>query len=137
MGRRWRRFAVRLLLDTHALLWWLDGDPLLSPIARAEIGRVTNETYVSAASAWEICTKFRLGKLDKAADVARDVSACLDAEGFVGLPVTVHHGARAGSLVGPHKDPFDRMLIAQALAEDLTLVSREPLFDRYGVQRLW
>ncbi|HKY94825.1 MAG TPA: type II toxin-antitoxin system VapC family toxin [Kiloniellales bacterium] len=128
---------MRLLLDTHALLWWLDGDPQLSPAVRAEIGRESNDVLVSAATAWEICTKFRLGKLDKAADVARDVTACLNEQGFADLPVTVRHGERAGALEGPHRDPFDRMLIAQALLEDLVLVSRERLFDRYGIRRLW
>jgi len=128
---------MRLLLDTHALLWWLDGDPLLSRQAQAAIRLQDNEVLVSAATAWEICTKYRLGKLDKAADVARDVTACLAEQGFVGLPVNVRHGERAGSLEGFHKDPFDRMLIAQALVEDLVLVSRETLFDRYGVRRLW
>lgn len=94
--------------------------------------------HVSAASVWEITTKFRLGKLPPtAAAVAGDVSAQIVRERFVALPVTVAHVQLAGSLLGPHKDPFARMLIAQALLEGLTLVSNEAPFDRYGVKRLW
>ena len=127
----------RVLDDEPEVVELLDGDPLLSAAALAEIQRPGNDVLVSAATAWEICTKHRLGKLEKAADVARDVSACLAEQGFMGLPVTIRHGERAGALPGPHKDPFDRMLIAQAMTEDLTLVSNEQAFDAYGVRRLW
>jgi PIN domain nuclease of toxin-antitoxin system len=128
---------MRVLLDTHSLLWWLDGDPLLSSPARDVISDEAGIVFVSAASAWEIATKHRLGRLPQAADVARDVVKCLRDQGFEPLPVTVAHGQRAGSLPGLHRDPFDRMLIAQAILEDCVLVSNERLFDRYGVTRLW
>jgi PIN domain nuclease of toxin-antitoxin system len=128
---------VRLLLDTHAFLWWLDGDPSMSDAAREAIADLQTEVYVSAASAWEIATKYRLGKLPGAQAVAADVGGCLLGQGFVELPVTVRHGERAGALPGPHRDPFDRMLMAQALLEDLILVSNEEAFATYGVRRLW
>jgi len=129
--------VASLLLDTHALLWWLDGDERLPPAVRAAIGESGSLVLVSPASAWEITTKHRLGKLPGAAEVARDVSGCVAAQGFAELPITLHDAERAGRLPGPHRDPFDRMLIAQALRADLELVSNETLFDAYGVRRLW
>lgn len=129
---------MRLLLDTHAFLWWsVEDDPKLSAKADAAIADRTNTVFVSAASAWEITTKYRLGKLPGMAVVAADVAAQIAVEGFVELAVTVAHGQRAGALQGPHKDPFDRMLIAQALLEDMTLVSNEAVFDAFGVRRVW
>ena len=126
---------MRLLLDTHALLWWLAGEDALPAAARRAIGEVRNEVLVSAASAWEIATKVRLGKLPGAAGL--EVGQALRDQGFSPLPVTVEHAERAGALPGPHRDPFDRMLIVQALLEDCRLVTNERLFDRYGVRRLW
>ena len=128
---------MRLLLDTHALLWWLEGNPRLSATAQAAIGDAANTVLISAASAWEITTKHRIGKLPGAAAVAEDVEGCLAAQGFEALAITTGDGARAGRLTGAHRDPFDRMLIAQALAHDLVLVSNEVIFDAYGVRRLW
>lgn len=128
---------MRLLLDTHALLWWLAGSDRLSMAACAAIENPANDVLVSAASAFEIATKYRLGKLPGAAAVAADITGCIAGQGFAELPITIRDGDRAGGLVGVHRDPFDRMLIAQALALDLTLVSLEDLFDRYGVHRLW
>jgi PIN domain nuclease of toxin-antitoxin system len=127
-----------LLLDTHALLWWVFADPKLSRRARAAIeDDARNQVFISAASAWEIATKYRIGKLPNAAAVANDVAGTLADEGFSELPVSVRHAQRAGGLVGDHRDPFDRMLIAQAILDDLTLVSNERAFDAYGVHRLW
>lgn len=128
---------MRALLDTHAFLWWLDGDKRLPTAARAFINDDANVIYVSAASAWEITTKVRLGRLPGAVEVAGDVSGCLLAQGFTALPITVGHAQKAGALPGPLRDPFDRMLIAQAQAEDVPLVSNERIFDHYGVRRLW
>ena len=127
---------MRLLLDTHALLWWLAGDRRLTGKARRAIEDQSNTVFVSAASAWEIATKTRLGKLS-VSESAQDVGASLADQGFRGLDVTVLHGQRAGELPGSHSDPFDRMLIAQALTDGLTLVSREKVFDAYGVRRFW
>ena len=129
--------AAALLLDTHALLWWLDGDAALSEPAREAIAAPARAVHVSAASAWEIATKHRLGKLPGATDVARDVAGVLRAQGFEALPVSVADAEAAGRLPGPHRDPFDRMLIAQAVARGWALVSNERIFDGYGVARLW
>jgi PIN domain nuclease of toxin-antitoxin system len=128
---------VRVLLDTHALLWWLDGDRRLSQRVRHLIASDETIVLVSAASAWEICTKFRLGKLPGAAVVAADVAGCLAGQGFVPLPIAVNHAQRAGSLPGPHRDPFDRVLIAQSQAEDLPLVTVDQVFGTYGVKVIW
>jgi PIN domain nuclease of toxin-antitoxin system len=128
---------VQLLLDTHALLWWLAGNEALSRKARAAIAETGNGIFVSAASAWEIATRHRIGRLPGVAPVIDDLEAAIVAQQFIGLPIGVRHGQVAGGLPGPHRDPFDRMLIAQAIIEDLTLVSNEQVFDSYGVRRLW
>jgi PIN domain nuclease of toxin-antitoxin system len=128
---------MRLLLDTHALLWWLSGDPQLAGAAREAVADAESSVYVSAASAWEVATKTRLGKLPGAESLAQDFAAEIEQHGFLPLPISVEHGQRAGNLPGPHKDPFDRMLIAQAHAENLVLVSNEAVFDQYGITRLW
>jgi len=128
---------MRLLLDTHALLWWLAGDAALSPAARAVIAEETNAVFVSAASLWEITTKHRLGKLALSAALLSDLPGVIADQGFLGLPISLRHAQRAGDLPGPHRDPFDRMLVAQAILDDLVLVSNERPFDAYGVIRLW
>ena len=128
---------MRLLLDTHAFIWWLAGSERLPQSARRTIVDEANEKLVSAASAWEITTKHRLGRLPSAEAVALDVAGAIASQGFDELAITVDDAALAGSLLGPHRDPFDRMLIAQALVGNLVLVSNEPLFDQYGVRRLW
>jgi PIN domain nuclease of toxin-antitoxin system len=129
--------AMRVLLDTHVLLWWLLDENAVSRVARAAIADDANETLVSAASAWEIAIKYKTGKLPTAAPLMAHLEKAILDEGFAGMPVTLRHGEMAGGLPLHHKDPFDRMLIAQALTESLTLVSNERLFDRYGVTRLW
>jgi PIN domain nuclease of toxin-antitoxin system len=128
---------VHLLLDTHALLWWLSDDPALPASARKLIARASNTVLVSAASAWEIATKVRLGKLPDAGDLVGDFSGYLARERFESFTVSVEHAVRAGLLPGPHKDPFDRMLIAQAQAENVPIVSNDAAFDNYKVRRLW
>ncbi len=128
---------MKLLLDTHALLWWLAGDASnLSARARNAIGDTNNLVHVSAASAWEIATKQRLGKLD-AGVLSGQMARVLAQQTFLALDISIDHAERAGALPGAHKDPFDRMLIAQAQAENLTLVSNESAFDNYGVSRIW
>jgi len=128
---------VRLLLDTHALLWWLDGDRQLSPKARRAIADQSNTILVSAASAWEIATKARLGKVPGAADVAADVAACVAGQGFLPIDITMLHAQRAGRLPGEHRDPFDRMLIAQSQMEDIAILSDDEAFDKFDVRRFW
>jgi len=129
--------GMRLLLDTHALLWWLLGDGRLAQSARDAIAGEESLVYVSAASAWEIATKTRIGKLPDAESMAQNLAEVVQANGFLSLPISLEHGQRAGSLPGSHKDPFDRMLIAQAQTENLILVSNEEIFDQYGITRLW
>jgi len=128
---------MRLLLDTHVLLWWFMDDPLLSRGASAAIADESNEVLVSAASAWEIATKHRLGKLPEARDAYPRFEELVARNGFAMLPVSVRHGLRAGSYLDPHGDPFDRMLAAQAELEGLSLVSRDRIFARFPVQLVW
>ena len=128
---------MQVLLDTHALIWWLSGSSRLPLSAQQAIADDGNDVLVSAASAWEIATKHRLGKIPSVATLALDISGAIATQNFQTLPITVDDAARAGFLPGPHRDPFDRMLIAQAIAYNLVFVSNESLFDRYGVRRLW
>ena len=128
---------VRTLLDTHAFLWWISDSRRLSGAARRAIENDANAIFVSAASAWEITTKHRIGKLARAEAVALDVTGSIAGQGFEDLAITVDDAARAGRLPGIHRDPFDRVLIAQALARDLAIVSVDRTFDGYGVRRLW
>lgn len=128
---------VHLLLDSHALLWWLSDDPALTKRARTAIANTRNTVFVSAASAWEIATKVRLGKLPTAAGLAAGFADQIKREGFEMLAISSDHAIRAGLLPGAHKDPFDRMLIAQSQAENLALVSNEVVFDTYKVRRIW
>jgi PIN domain nuclease of toxin-antitoxin system len=128
---------MRVLLDTHALLWWLAGDARLSRDAKRVIAKSGNDVFVSAASAWEVTTKHRIGKLPSPGPLATDFAGAIAAQGFIPLDITIHHAQRAGSMRGPHADPFDRVLIAQSHAEDLPLVSNEELFDQYEVTRIW
>ena len=109
----------------------------MSRFARAAIGDGENAVLVSAASAWEIATKHRIGRLPGADAFASDIPGRIASQGFEGIEITVAEAARAGALPGHHRDPFDRMLVAQALERGLVLVSNEALFDRYGVHRLW
>ncbi len=128
---------MRLLLDTHALLWWLAGDPRLPASARDVIADTSNDIHVSAASAWEVTTKHRLGKLATAGPLAVDFAREIYRQGFTALPISLEHAQVAGALSGVHRDPFDRMLIAQAREEKMALVSNEELFDAFDVVRVW
>ena len=128
---------MRLLLDTHALIWWLLDTERLPDVARTAIADPANEVLVSAVSAIEVTTKFRSGKLPFAQDLAENLEIAVATERFRTLPITVEHGQLAGLMQIPHKDPFDRLLIAQAQIEQAELVSNEALFDRFGVRRLW
>lgn len=125
------------LLDTHALLWWLFDDPKLSSRARQAIAHPEHRLWVSAASAWEIATKARLGKLPESGDVPARLEYYLRKARFSELAVTLNHGLRAGALPGPHRDPFDRMLMAQSLATGYPIITIDPIFSEYGVPVLW
>jgi PIN domain nuclease of toxin-antitoxin system len=125
-----------VLLDTHVLLWWLQGASKLSHAARTVI-QSPGQVLVSAASAWEIAIKYKAGKLDAASALVAHFQSVIEAENFVELPISVRHALEAGLLKGSHKDPFDRVLIAQARAERVAVVSTDKCFDDYGVSRLW
>lgn len=128
---------MNLLLDTHAFLWWLADDARLPRNARSAISDRGNTVLVSAVSAMEITTKHRIGKLPEAGALADDIGDVVSLCGFEALSISVRHGETAGRLAILHKDPFDRLLIAQALVDGLTLVTNERLFDDAGVRRLW
>ncbi|RHW16745.1 type II toxin-antitoxin system VapC family toxin [Sphingomonas gilva] len=128
---------MRLLLDTHALIWWMNDDRQLSRPAFAAIADPDNIVLVSAISALELAIKNRLGKIPEAQYLALNFEDEVEAAGFEQLPVVSSHARRGGAPAIPHRDPFDRILIAQAQSEDATLVSNEAIFDQFGVQRLW
>ncbi len=120
---------MNLLLDTHVLLWWLDDPSVLSKTAETAIRDLDNIVLVSAATFWEIVIKKAIGKLDAPDDLDQVLLDC----GFTPLPVTVRHAIAVGSLPSHHRDPFDRMLVAQAMTEGLTVISRDAIVLRYPV----
>ncbi len=125
-----------LLLDTHTLLWYAANSPSLTTTASHAITQ-TPDVYVSAATAWEIRTKFRLGKLPGAVSVARDVGAAVRRMAFLELSIRLVDAELAGALPGAHGDPFDRMLAAQAIGHSLRVVSNDTALDALGVTRVW
>ena len=128
---------MEVLLDTHALIWWALDDPKLSAKARAIISSFDTTVFVSAASAWEMATRVRLGKLPGAEAFVSEFQTRLVRLGFRELAISIEHGQRAGLLPGEHKDPFDRMLIAQSQAENIPIISNEQVFDTYRIRRIW
>lgn len=128
---------MRLLLDTHALIWAAQEPELLSDKARTGIEAGENQVFASAASAFEIATKYRLGKLKVSPTLAENFMVEVESSGFTILPIGADHGQRAGLLAIKHKDPWDRLLIAQAQIEGMRLVSTEALFDEFAVSRYW
>lgn len=128
---------MRLLLDTHVLLWWLFDDVSLSKRARNGIADPGNEILVSSVSGWEISTKHRLGKLPEAGEAVTHLPALLRQARMQVLPITLEHALAAGALPGPHRDPFDRMLIAQSRLEKVRLVSSDPIFKVYKIRTVW
>jgi PIN domain nuclease of toxin-antitoxin system len=128
---------MRLLLDTHTIVWVMNGSPRLSRAARSAISIPSNPAFASAASVWEAATKFRLGRFSEAALLVDNPRKILESLEIEVIAVSLEHARLAGSLVHPHRDPFDRMLAAQALLEGLTLVSTDTVFDELAVTRLW
>lgn len=128
---------MRALLDTHAFLWWIVDDPRLSAAAREVIAEGDNEIFLSAASAWEMAIKSRLGRLRMPADFQRFVSDQVDLNGFRVLPVRLAHALRVHGLPDHHRDPFDRMLIAQGQVENMPLISGDRRLRAYGVPLVW
>jgi PIN domain nuclease of toxin-antitoxin system len=124
---------VKVMLDTHALLWWLADDPRLSATAREVIANAENEIWVSAASAWEIATKARIGKLAGVTRLLSDFDALIASEGFKHLAMTHRHAILAGGFDVAHRDPFDRMLVAQAMSENAVLLSNDAELSAFGV----
>jgi PIN domain nuclease of toxin-antitoxin system len=123
---------VKTLLDTHILLWWLADDPSLPPLAKDAIANPDVDVIVSAASAWEIAIKRAAGRLE----APDDLLGALEANDFDSLSITVAHALAAGGLPEHHSDPFDRMLIAQARTEGLTLITVDRRFPEYDVDLL-
>jgi PIN domain nuclease of toxin-antitoxin system len=128
---------VAVLLDTHAFLWWLEDSPRLSKRARTAIGAPDDACFVSLASCWEMGIKIGLGRLKLGQPLDRFVAEQMAANAFQPLAVTLAHVARVAALPFHHRDPFDRLLAAQALEEELAVVSADPIFRRYGVKRVW
>ena len=125
---------MKLLLDSHAYIWWLIDDGQLGSAARAAVMDAESLVYVSPASIWELVIKANLGRLDlRDADLSSEIAE----NGFYELPITARHAERAGNLPRIHNDPFDRMLVAQSIAEDLTCVTRDSVFSSYGVPVVW
>jgi PIN domain nuclease of toxin-antitoxin system len=128
---------MRLLLDTHTFLWWVNESSRLSKRALQAIGDADRPCLFSVASCWEMAIKAGSGKLKLPFTVARFVSEQLAANGFLPLSIELAHAARVAELPVHHRDPFDRLLAAQALEEDLTIISADSIFKRYGVRRIW
>jgi PIN domain nuclease of toxin-antitoxin system len=128
---------MKILFDSHALVWFLDGHPRFSRRARSTIEEPGAILHVSAVSPWEIANKVRLGKWPEAAKLAEAFITIMDEFSLQPLPITLEHAHRAGSLPGPHRDPFDRMLAAQAQIENIPLVTADPAFRAFDVRVLW
>ncbi len=128
---------MRYLFDTHGLLWWWTGDPRLGAQARALLESGETIVFVSAASVWEIAIKTQSGKLTAIEDFRRDYEPLMQANGFRRLPATDTHALKAGFLEGEHRDPFDRLIAAQALIEDLTVITRDPEIAAFGCRTVW
>ena len=123
---------MRLLLDTHVLLWWLANDPSLGEEARAGISDPSSSVFVSAVTVWEVSIKQALGKLEAPPDLLGQI----ELNRFEPLSITVSHAYPAGALPRHHDDPFDRMLVAQAMKEGLVLLTADPRMSRYSVATL-
>ena len=127
---------MRVLVDTHVFLWWVEGDRTLPAKARAALAERENECLISMVSAWELAIKTGLGKLKLALPVKRYVVENAAANGFRMLDILIGHVGRVDTLASHHRDPFDRLLIAQALEEDLHVVTADPIFRQYGLKRV-
>jgi PIN domain nuclease of toxin-antitoxin system len=129
--------TVKLLLDTHAALWWWEDSPALGDAARKAMADPGNEIFFSAASAYEIFQKVRLGRLTVPAKLAGQLTSVVRDEGWVPLPLTIAEAARAASIKHEHRDPFDRMLAAQCQIGHFLLASADGVFDEMSVKRIW
>ena len=125
-----------VLLDTHALVWWLEAKENLSRRAKEIIENSETVVFVSAATGWELAIKTQIGKF-KSAELVNSVEREIEKEGFIELPISMEHALLAGSLSSPHRDPFDRLLAAQAQVEKVPIVSNDKMFDEFSVRRVW
>jgi PIN domain nuclease of toxin-antitoxin system len=128
---------MRLLLDTHTFLWWINNDPLLSDSARVAISSERNECFLSLASCWELAIKANIGKLRLTKPVERFIPEELTANDFQLLSIDFRHIAKVETLPFHHRDPFDRLLVAQVLTEKMTIISADSVLTEYGVKRIW
>lgn len=128
---------MRLLLDTHTFLWWINNDSLLSDSARAAIASERNECFLSLASCWELAIKASIGKLRLTKPVERFIPEELAANDFQLLSIDFRHIAKVETLPFHHRDPFDRLLVAQVLTEKMTIISADTVLSEYGVKRIW
>ena len=128
---------MKLLLDTCTLLWWWSQPESLSPRSIALIKDPENMIRVSAASAWEIATKYRIGKYPKGGKIIRDWFERLETDRFQELSITSFHALKAGGMSGEHRDPFDRMIAAQSIVDGLSVVSPDTVFSSFGAERIW
>jgi len=128
---------VRFLLDTHAVIWFISGDRQFSEKARTVLSARDAGMFLSIASIWEMAIKVGLGKLQLRLGLESELRRFLEENGFELLPIEYAHAARVASLPFKHRDPFDRLLVAQAMIENMTIVSHDSILDGYGVKRLW
>lgn len=128
---------MRALLDTHVFLWWITDDPRLSPRVRKIIRNGKNELFLSAASGWEIAIKARLGRLELPATPERFIPEQMAINAIASLPIQMSHTLHVHALPGHHRDPFDRLLIAQAQLENLPIVTADPQIAHYPVKVIW
>jgi len=128
---------MRMLVDTHALIWYVDQDHLLTPVAHAAITDPANDLLLSAATVWELAIKVGQGKLSLSLPYRQWMDKAIADLGLILLPVTVEYADRQAALPYHHKDPFDRLIIAQALVEGMRVVSADAIFDTYGITRIW
>lgn len=127
---------MNLLIDTHVLIWWFEGSPALSKRASSMMGNPNNVVLISAVVGWELAIKVTAGKFHTPA-LVQDLDGIVQREGFAELPISLDHAVRAGLLPMHHRDPFDRLLIAQAHALNAPILSADGALDHYGVQRVW
>jgi PIN domain nuclease of toxin-antitoxin system len=132
MGHR----MTQVLLDTHALVWWLEAKGNLSSKAKKIIENSETVVFVSAVSGWELAIKTQIGKF-KSAELVHGLEREIEKEGFIELPISMEHALLAGSLASRHKDPFDRLLVAQAQVEEVPILSNDKVFDEFSVRRVW
>ena len=128
---------MKILIDTCVLIWWFDSDSRLTARVRQLLGSPDNQVHVSAVSAWEIATKSRISRFANQLPVIAQLHEAMRLAGFLHLAVTWAHGARAGRLPGPHKDPFDRIIAAQSLIGEMPLVTSDSAFHDFGVPVIW